>query len=75
MPYSLSVSPSGLVHHTQILTNGRGITRCGHEVDWEKWGRISLLDDWMFSKGIQQIREKVEASDPKRTLTCNNCFS
>lgn len=68
--YSLAEAPSGLVHLIQVygVQHERATTNCGTDVDWERWTRIRLLDEWMFSKGPRAIAAKVEL--PK----CGRCF-
>ncbi len=66
---TLAESPTGLVHAVTLLENGRGHTRCGREVNWDTWGRISSLDQWIFGKTPTTVRERLELP------VCEKCFS
>ena len=68
MPLSLAESPMGLIHMIQMLNGGRAVTICGREVDWDKWSRISMLDEKMFGKSSSTIRAMIEVP------SCDRCF-
>ena len=68
MPYSLAESPTGLVHYIHVYGNNRADTYCGREVNWDRWTRIRMFDEKIFSKGPRAIKALIELP------VCDKCF-
>lgn len=70
MEFSLSESPSGLVHVVKVFPH-RTITRCGRTTD-EGWTRIRDLDPRLGGRTLSSIRRMVEQTI--ELPVCERCF-